>query len=216
MWEPFTERARRSIVIAQELAQIFGNNFVDADHIFAAVVQEGHNGASNAVASFGVSDAQVAAAAKDVISAANIQNSGEMNFTPRAKSLIDLAFQEARDLQNTHITVEHLMLGYLREFKRGSALLTMLELQPGQLRAKILSGLKSGAKAPAPTSLDEFFERAASSIPIGELWQRLQNAVEFEDVGAALMYALLIGRRSGLSSGDTAKRLQKLLDEFPD
>jgi len=215
MWEPFTERARRIIVTAQDIAKDLGNNFLDAEHIFVAIVEEGHNGAADAIASFRVTEEQVVTAAKDVISSAGIQNTGEMIFTPRAKQVIDLAFQEARDLQNNYIGVEHLMLGYLRESENGSALLAKLNLLPEQLRAKILKELKPGAKVHPPASLDDLFERAQTLLESEELWQRLHSAVEFEDVGGALMYALLIARRSGMSSAATAQRLQKLLDELP-
>ncbi len=215
MWEPFTERARRIIVTAQEIAKNFDNNFLDAEHIVVAIVEEGHNGASDAVSSSGVTEEQVVAVAKAVISSAGIENRGEMIFTPRAKQVIDLAFQEARDLQNNYIGVEHLMLGYLRESENGSELLSKLNLQPEQLRAKILKELKPGSKVHAPASLDDLFERAQTLLETEELWQRLHSAVEFEDVGGALMYALLIARRSGMSSAATAQRLQKLIDDLP-
>lgn len=214
MWEPFTERARRSIVTAQDVAQRLGNNFIDAEHIFVGIVEDGHNGAAQAIASFDVTEENVLKAATDVIASAGIESSGEMIFTPRAKRLIDFAFQEARDLQNPYIGVEHLMLGYLRDSKPGDSLLSKLHLNADELRAKILQGMKPGGTTqPTPASLDEFYQRATTPLKTEELWQRLQSAAEFEDPGGALMYALLLARRSGLTPRETAEQLQKLLDE---
>jgi ATP-dependent Clp protease ATP-binding subunit ClpA len=211
-WEPFTEHARRSIVLAQEVAQRFGNSFIDGDHIFVGIVDEGQNGATQALASLGVTPEMVSEAAKTVI-ATGSQASEEMSFTPLAKRVIDSAFQEARDLQNNYIGAEHLMLGYLREFKEHSELLSALNLKSEDLRAKLLERVRPGARAPMPISLDDFFNHATTRLDTEELWRRMQSAVEFEDLGGALLYGFLLARRSGLNSRDAAEQLQKLLDE---
>jgi len=226
MWEPFTEPGRRTMVLAQECAQHFGNNYIGPEHIFVGVMKAGDNPAADAVTSFGVTSEDVQRAAETVIERGD-GTSQEMMFTARAKRIIELAFEQARDLNHNYIGAEHLVLGYLRESKGGSDLLAALHLNAKDLRAKILELIpersserqlraETVARASA-TSLDSLFNKfAGTNIPIADLWSGLQGAAERQDAGSALAYAFCIAQRSGWNADEASAQVQKFLEEHPE
>ena len=96
MWEPFTERARRSIVLAQEEAQRLGNNYIGTEHILLGIISEGESLAAKVLESLGVNLAKVRQEVEAIVGRGGQTVQQEMVFTPRAKRVIELAFEEAR------------------------------------------------------------------------------------------------------------------------
>jgi ATP-dependent Clp protease ATP-binding subunit ClpC len=139
MWEPFTEAGRRAMVAAQETAQRRGINAIGADEIFIGAIVADNNPASEAIRSFGVTAKELEEAEASLPRGA--PSSQEMVFSPEAKRVIELAFEEARSLQHYYIGAEHLVLAYLRDRGRKSDLITALHLNADVLRAKILEGI---------------------------------------------------------------------------
>ena len=115
MWEPFTERARRSIVLAQEEAQRLGNNYIGTEHLLLGIISEGESVAAKVLENLDVSLKKVRQEVEAIAGKGGKSTLEEMVFTPRAKRVIELAFEEARQLAHNYIGTEHLLLGLVRE-----------------------------------------------------------------------------------------------------
>jgi len=116
MWEPFTERARRCVVLAQEEAQRFGSLYIGTEHLLLGIVSEGENLACKVLQKFGFTLQKGRYEAELILGRGNhLELGANMQFTPRSKRVVELAFDEARNLNNNYIGTEHLLLGILRE-----------------------------------------------------------------------------------------------------
>jgi ATP-dependent Clp protease ATP-binding subunit ClpC len=151
MWEPFTERARRSIVLAQEEAQRLGNNYIGTEHILLGIISEGESLAAKVLETLGVNLAKVRQEVEAIVGRGGQTVQQEMVFTPRAKRVIELAFEEARQLNHNYIGTEHLLLGLIREGEGVAArVLTNLGVDPAKVRVQttsLLGAEGSGAGA---------------------------------------------------------------------
>ena len=151
MWEPFTERARRSIVLAQEEAQRLGNNYIGTEHILLGIISEGESLAAKVLESLGVNLAKVRQEVEAIVGRGGQSMQQEMVFTPRAKRVIELAFEEARQLNHNYIGTEHLLLGLIREGEGVAArVLANLGVDPAKVRVQTTSLLGSEAQTPVP------------------------------------------------------------------
>ncbi|MGA8534929.1 MAG: ATP-dependent Clp protease ATP-binding subunit [Candidatus Tumulicola sp.] len=151
MWEPFTERARRSIVLAQEEAQRLGNNYIGTEHILLGIISEGESLAAKVLESLGVNLAKVRQEVEAIVGRGGQTVQQEMVFTPRAKRVIELAFEEARQLNHNYIGTEHLLLGLIREGEGVAArVLTNLGVDPAKVRVQTTSLLGAEGQTPAP------------------------------------------------------------------
>jgi ATP-dependent Clp protease ATP-binding subunit ClpC len=140
MWEPFTERARRSIVLAQEEAQRLGNNYIGTEHILLGIISEGESLAAKVLETLGVNLAKVRQEVEAIVGRGGQTVQQEMVFTPRAKRVIELAFEEARQLNHNYIGTEHLLLGLIREGEGVAArVLTNLGVDPAKVRVQTTS-----------------------------------------------------------------------------
>jgi ATP-dependent Clp protease ATP-binding subunit ClpC len=150
MWEPFTERARRSIVLAQEEAQRLGNNYIGTEHILLGIISEGESLAAKVLETLGVNLAKVRAEVEAIVGRGGQTVQQEMVFTPRAKRVIELAFDEARQLNHNYIGTEHLLLGLIREGEGVAArVLTNLGVDPAKVRSQTTSLLGAETQAPS-------------------------------------------------------------------
>ncbi len=151
MWEPFTERARRSIVLAQEEAQRLGNNYIGTEHILLGIISEGESLAAKVLESLGVNLAKVRQEVEAIVGRGGQSMQQEMVFTPRAKRVIELAFEEARQLNHNYIGTEHLLLGLIREGEGVAArVLANLGVDPAKVRVQTTSLLGSESQTPVP------------------------------------------------------------------
>jgi ATP-dependent Clp protease ATP-binding subunit ClpC len=151
MWEPFTERARRSIVLAQEEAQRLGNNYIGTEHILLGIISEGESLAAKVLETLGVNLAKVRQEVEAIVGRGGQTVQQEMVFTPRAKRVIELAFEEARQLNHNYIGTEHLLLGLIREGEGVAArVLTNLGVDPAKVRVQTTSLLGAEGQPPAP------------------------------------------------------------------
>ncbi len=151
MWEPFTERARRSIVLAQEEAQRLGNNYIGTEHILLGIISEGESLAAKVLESLGVNLAKVRQEVEAIVGRGGQTVQQEMVFTPRAKRVIELAFEEARQLNHNYIGTEHLLLGLIREGEGVAArVLTNLGVDPAKVRVQTTSLLGAEGQPQAP------------------------------------------------------------------
>ncbi|MBU2608910.1 MAG: ATP-dependent Clp protease ATP-binding subunit [Chloroflexi bacterium] len=114
-FEKFSERARRVLTAAQEEAQHLNHNYIDTEHILLGLVREEEGVAARVLISLGVGLGKVRQAVEFVVGRGTKPASGETGLTPRAKRVIELAIDEARQLGHNYIGTEHLLLGLLRE-----------------------------------------------------------------------------------------------------
>ncbi|MFN8139400.1 MAG: ATP-dependent Clp protease ATP-binding subunit [Fimbriimonadales bacterium] len=115
MWQRFTERARKVVFYAQEEAQKFGEGYVSTEHLLLGLVREQDSVAARVLDKLGVSLQRVRGEVERQLPRGDAKPAQEMTLTPRAKRVIDLAYDEARTLNNNYIGTEHLLLGLIRE-----------------------------------------------------------------------------------------------------
>ncbi len=115
MFERFTERARRVIILAQEEAKRLNHSAVGTEHILLGIIREGEGVASKVLESLNISPERVRAEIESAIGRGDRAPYEEVAFTPRAKKVLELALDEARRLGHNYIGTEHLLLGLIRE-----------------------------------------------------------------------------------------------------
>ena len=115
MWQRFTERARRVVFFAQDEAGRLGENYVSTEHLLLGLVRENDSVAARLLDSMGVSLGRIKSEIEKQVTRGEGRLGQDMQLTPRAKRVIDLAYDEARNLMNNYIGTEHLLLGLVRE-----------------------------------------------------------------------------------------------------
>ena len=115
MWQRFTERARKVVFYAQEEAQKFGEGYVSTEHLLLGLVRESDSVAARVLEKLGVSLNRIRSEVEKQLPRGDARPNQDMTLTPRAKRVIDLAYDEARNLNNNYIGTEHLLLGLIRE-----------------------------------------------------------------------------------------------------
>jgi ATP-dependent Clp protease ATP-binding subunit ClpC len=115
MWQRFTERARRVVFFAQEEAGRLGENYVSTEHLLLGLVRENDSVAARILDRMGVSLGRIRSEIERQVTRGDGRLGQDMQLTPRAKRVIDLAYDEARQLNNNYIGTEHLLLGLIRE-----------------------------------------------------------------------------------------------------
>ncbi len=115
MFERFTDRARRVVVLAQEEARLLGHDYIGTEHLLLGLIHEGEGGAARALESLGISLAVVQQQVEEIIGQGQQAPSGHIPFTPRAKKVLELSLREALQLGHNYIGTEHILLGLIRE-----------------------------------------------------------------------------------------------------
>ncbi|MEJ7795032.1 MAG: Clp protease N-terminal domain-containing protein, partial [Nocardioides sp.] len=115
MFERFTDRARRVVVLAQEEARMLSHNYIGTEHILLGLIHEGEGVAAKALESLDISLEAVRAQVEEIIGQGQQAPSGHIPFTPRAKKVLELSLREALQLGHSYIGTEHILLGLIRE-----------------------------------------------------------------------------------------------------
>jgi len=115
MFERFTDRARRVVVLAQEEARMLNHNYIGTEHILLGLIHEGEGVAAKAMEGMGISLEAVRAQVEEIIGQGQQAPSGHIPFTPRAKKVLELSLREALQLGHNYIGTEHILLGLIRE-----------------------------------------------------------------------------------------------------
>jgi ATP-dependent Clp protease ATP-binding subunit ClpC len=115
MFERFTDRARRVVVLAQEEARMLNHNYIGTEHILLGLIHEGEGVAAKALEALGISLEGVRAQVEEIIGQGQQAPSGHIPFTPRAKKVLELSLREALQLGHNYIGTEHILLGLIRE-----------------------------------------------------------------------------------------------------
>jgi len=148
MFERFTDRARRVVVLAQEEARLLNHNYIGTEHILLGLIHEGEGVAAKALESLGISLEAVRAQVEEIIGQGGSSPSGHIPFTPRAKKVLELSLREALQLGHNYIGTEHILLGLIREGEGVAAqVLVKLGADLSRVRQQViqlLSGYSGG------------------------------------------------------------------------
>ena len=115
MFERFTDRARRVIVLAQDEAKLLNHNFIGTEHILLGLIHEGEGVAAKALESLGIALEAVREQVEEIIGQGQQVPTGHIPFTPRAKKVLELSLREALQMNHNYIGTEHILLGLIRE-----------------------------------------------------------------------------------------------------
>ncbi len=154
MFERFTDRARRVVVLAQEEARMLNHNYIGTEHILLGLIHEGEGVAAKSLESLGISLEGVRSQVEEIIGQGQQAPSGHIPFTPRAKKVLELSLREALQLGHNYIGTEHILLGLIREGEGVAAqVLVKLGADLNRVRQQVIQ-LLSGyqGKEPAESS----------------------------------------------------------------
>jgi ATP-dependent Clp protease ATP-binding subunit ClpC len=147
VFERFTDRARRVLVLAQEEARLLNHDFIGTEHILLGLIHETDGVAAKALEQMGIELEDVRAKVEETIGASVLaggMSTGSPPFTPRAKKVLELALREALQLGHNYIGTEHLLLGIVREGEGVAVqVLTSLGADPARVRQEVLDLLRS-------------------------------------------------------------------------
>ena len=115
MFERFTDRARRVVVLAQDEAKMLNHNYIGTEHILLGLIHEGEGVAAKALEQMGISLEAVREQVEEIIGHGQTQPTGHIPFTPRAKKVLELSLREALQMNHSYIGTEHILLGLIRE-----------------------------------------------------------------------------------------------------
>jgi ATP-dependent Clp protease ATP-binding subunit ClpA len=179
MFERFTDRARRVVVLAQEEARLLNHNYIGTEHILLGVIHEGQGVAAQALQSLGISLAAVRSQVEGIIGQGLEGPTGHIPFTPRAKKVMELSLRESLQLGHNYIGTEHLLLGLIREGEGVAAqVLEMLGADLNRVRNEVIRVLQSYQGKPL-----EQMELRTAVAGMGRL---SQDAVEAMDMARAI------------------------------
>jgi ATP-dependent Clp protease ATP-binding subunit ClpC len=202
MFERFTDRARRVVVLAQEEARMLNHNYIGTEHILLGLIHEGEGVAAKALESLGISLEGVREQVEDIIGQGQTAPAGHIPFTPRAKKVLELSLREALQLGHNYIGTEHILLGLIREGE-GVAAQVLQKLgadlnkvrqqviqllsgyagaEPGQGKAGVAPGSAVGEDPKGSPVLDQFGRNLAQLAREGKLDPVIGRQREIERV----------------------------------
>jgi len=153
MFERFTDRARRVVVLAQEEAKMLNHNYIGTEHILLGLIHEGEGVAAKALESLEISLEAVREQVQEIIGQGQQAPTGHIPFTPRAKKVLELSLREALQLGHNYIGTEHILLGLIREGEGVAAqVLVKLGADLNRVRQQVIQ-LLSGYQGKDPVSV---------------------------------------------------------------
>jgi ATP-dependent Clp protease ATP-binding subunit ClpC len=153
MFERFTDRARRVVVLAQEEARMLNHNYIGTEHILLGLIHEGEGVAAKALEQLNISLDAVRQQVEEIIGQGQAAPTGHIPFTPRAKKVLELSLREALQLGHNYIGTEHILLGLIREGEGVAAqVLQKLGADLNRVRQTVIQLLSgyTGGKESAP------------------------------------------------------------------
>ncbi|MDR7301676.1 ATP-dependent Clp protease ATP-binding subunit [Haloactinomyces albus] len=177
MFERFTDRARRVVVLAQEEARMLNHNYIGTEHILLGLIHEGEGVAAKALESLGIALEGVRQQVEEIIGQGQQAPSGHIPFTPRAKKVLELSLREALQLGHNYIGTEHILLGLIREGEGVAAqVLVKLGADLNRVRQQVLQ-LLSGYQGKEPAEAGGRSEGTpSSSLVLDQFGRNLTQA----------------------------------------
>jgi len=170
MFQRFTDRARRVVVLAQHEARTLDHDYIGTEHILLGLIDEGQGVATTALTSMGISLEEMRQAVRDTIGrGAQPPESGHIPFTPQAKKVLELSLRESMHLGHDYIGTEHILLALIREGGGAAQLLAGPGVDLDRARQQIVELLyghreAGSAAAPPPAAADELTGRLISIV----------------------------------------------------
>jgi ATP-dependent Clp protease ATP-binding subunit ClpA len=230
MFERFTDRARTSVVLAQEQARLLNHSYIGTEHILLGLLREGDGVAARVLGEMGVRLAAVCGDVEQIIGRGEEAPPCHIPFTPRAKKVLELSLREALQLGHNYIGTEHILLGIIREAE-GVAAQVLIKYKGVTLEAvreRVLEFLGPGlghrmarptptatARTPAAEDAIQAAERLAGDAPIGS-HHLLEALVQAEGSMAANALAALGVDPEALGSKLSELRLEDTTDVTPE
>jgi len=172
MFERFTDRARRVVVIAQEEARMLNHDYIGTEHILLGLIHEGQGVASEVLDTLGVSLDAARGRVEEIIGQGAKAPTGHIPFTPRAKKVLELSLKEAVGLGSGYIGTEHILLGLLREGDGVAChVLTDLGLDLNGVRQVVIRRAEERGPEPEGASNGE----SAGPGPLARIEERLER-----------------------------------------
>jgi ATP-dependent Clp protease ATP-binding subunit ClpA len=222
MFERFSDRARRVVVLAQEEARMLNHDYLGTEHILLGLIHEGEGVAASALESIGISLRTVRSQVEEIVGQGKAPQTGHIPFTPRAKKVLELSLREALQLGHSYIGTEHILLGLIREGEGVAAqVLQKLGADLERVRHQVIGLLgESGEPPEGRRFLDRFTETAhgvlrLASESAGDLGHK---AIEPAD----LLLALIVSDDAqvnellaswGIQRADVLQRIEALAAE---
>ena len=146
MFERFTDRARRVIVLAQEEARALQHNYIGTEHLLLGLIREGEGIAAKALTAKGVSLDDTRKQVEEMIGKGTAAPNGHIPFTPHAKQVLELSLREALQLGHSYIGTEHILLGLIREGEGvGTQVLIKMDVDLGELRSTTIDLIRGNS-----------------------------------------------------------------------
>ena len=182
MFERFTDRARRVVVLSQEEARRLDHNYIGTEHLLLGLLAEEDGVAAQALRAMDISLEAARSGVEDIIDPGDGAPSGHMPFTPRAKKVLELSLREALQLGHNYIGTEHILLGLIREGQGVAAqVLQKLGADLGRVRQQVIEILSARA-AEAPQDVRSVSGKAVAVA--------LEGDIRDEELRAVLAQAL--------------------------
>ncbi len=179
MFERFTDRARRVVVLAQDEARMLNHNYIGTEHLLLGLIHEGEGVAAKALESLGISLEAVREQVEEIIGHGQQAPTGHIPFTPRAKKVLELSLREALQINHTYIGTEHILLGLIREGEGVAAqVLIKLGADLNRVRTQVLqllSGFQAGKEA-TTAGAPEVGPQSATSKVLDQFGRNLTQA----------------------------------------
>jgi ATP-dependent Clp protease ATP-binding subunit ClpC len=176
MFERFTDRARRVVVLAQEEARMLNHNYIGTEHILLGLIHEGEGVAAKALESLGISLDAVRQQVEEIIGQGQQAPSGHIPFTPRAKKVLELSLREALQLGHNYIGTEHILLGLIREGEGVAAqVLVKLGADLNKVRQQVIQ-LLSGYQGKEPAAAGPAEGTPSTSLVLDQFGRNLTAA----------------------------------------
>jgi ATP-dependent Clp protease ATP-binding subunit ClpC len=193
MFERFTDRARRVVVLAQEEARMLNHNYIGTEHILLGLIHEGEGVAAKALESLGISFEAVRQQVEEIIGQGQSPPTGHIPFTPRAKKVLELSLREALQLGHNYIGTEHILLGLIHEgegvaaqvLQKLGADFNRVRQQVNQLLSGYTGGKETASGEAAPhgsMALDQFGRNLTRLAREGKLDPVIGREKEIERV----------------------------------
>ena len=176
MFERFTDRARRVVVLAQEEARMLNHNYIGTEHILLGLIHEGEGVAAKSLESLDIKLEQVRSQVEEIIGPGQQAPSGHIPFTPRAKKVLELSLREALQLGHNYIGTEHILLGLIREGEGVAAqVLVKLGADLNRVRQQVIQ-LLSGYQGKEPAQAGPAEGTPSTSLVLDQFGRNLTQA----------------------------------------
>jgi len=161
VFERFTDRARRVVVLAQEEARMLNHNYIGTEHILLGLLHEGEGAAYQALTALDISLDTVRAKVEEIIGTGQKEASGHIPFTPRAKKVLELSLRESLQLGHSYIGTEHILLGLVRE---GDGVAAQVLVNLGATLPKVRTEVVKAAESAPQEDVVETLTFGSSSL----------------------------------------------------